>query len=46
MGTHDIEIARAVQLRPIQVRTLPGLPKAPGAESIDIDADGNGVGLF
>lgn len=28
------------------ILTLPGLPKTPGAESIDIDADGNVVGLF
>ncbi|HKB23562.1 MAG TPA: formate--tetrahydrofolate ligase [Methylomirabilota bacterium] len=28
------------------VLTMPGLPKAPGAETIDIDADGNVVGLF
>ena len=28
-----------------QVRTMPGLPKHPAAESIDIDADGNVVGL-
>jgi formate--tetrahydrofolate ligase len=28
------------------ILTMPGLPKAPGAESIDIDADGNVVGLF
>ena len=26
--------------------TMPGLPKAPAAESIDIDKDGNIVGLF
>ncbi len=28
------------------VLTMPGLPKVPGAESMDIDADGNVVGLF
>ena len=28
------------------ILTMPGLPKAPGAESIDIDAAGNVVGLF
>jgi len=28
------------------ILTMPGLPKVPGAESIDIDADGNVVGLF
>ena len=28
------------------ILTMPGLPKAPGAESIDIDANGNIVGLF
>ncbi|MBC7639573.1 MAG: formate--tetrahydrofolate ligase [Rhodoferax sp.] len=28
-----------------QMRTMPGLPKHPAAESIDIDADGNVVGL-
>jgi formyltetrahydrofolate synthetase len=26
--------------------TMPGLPKVPGAEGIDIDASGNVVGLF
>jgi len=26
--------------------TMPGLPKVPAAESIDVDADGNIVGLF
>jgi formyltetrahydrofolate synthetase len=25
---------------------MPGLPKVPGAEGIDIDASGNVVGLF
>jgi formyltetrahydrofolate synthetase len=25
---------------------MPGLPKVPGAEGIDIDKDGNIVGLF
>ena len=28
-----------------QMRTMPGLPKHPAAESVDIDADGNVVGL-
>jgi formate--tetrahydrofolate ligase len=28
------------------VLTMPGLPKVPGAESMDVDADGNAVGLF
>jgi formate--tetrahydrofolate ligase len=28
------------------ILTMPGLPKKPGAESMDIDADGNIVGLF
>ncbi len=28
------------------ILAMPGLPKVPGAESIDIDADGNVVGLF
>jgi formate--tetrahydrofolate ligase len=28
------------------VLTMPGLPTVPGAESMDIDADGNIVGLF
>jgi formate--tetrahydrofolate ligase len=28
------------------ILTMPGLPKAPGAESMDVDADGNVVGLF
>jgi len=27
------------------IMTMPGLPKAPAAESIDIDADGNITGL-
>ncbi len=28
------------------MRTMPGLPKTPAGDSIDIDADGNIVGLF
>jgi formyltetrahydrofolate synthetase len=28
------------------VMTMPGLPKAPSAAKIDIDADGKVVGLF
>ena len=28
------------------ILTMPGLPKAPGAETMDVDADGNIVGLF
>jgi len=28
------------------IMTMPGLPKKPAAESIDIDDDGNVVGLF
>jgi len=28
------------------IMTMPGLPKTPSAENIDIDADGNTVGLF
>ena len=28
------------------MRTMPGLPSRPGGEKIDIDADGNVVGLF
>jgi formate--tetrahydrofolate ligase len=28
------------------MRTMPGLPKVPAGDSIDIDADGNVVGLF
>ena len=28
------------------IMTMPGLPKSPAAESIDIDADGRTVGLF
>lgn len=28
------------------MRTMPGLPKRPAGDSIDIDADGNVVGLF
>ena len=28
------------------VMTMPGLPKVPAAEKIDIDADGNITGLF
>ncbi len=30
----------------ISILTMPGLPKKPAAESIDIDQDGNVVGLF
>jgi formate--tetrahydrofolate ligase len=29
-----------------EMRTMPGLPSQPGGEKIDIDADGNVVGLF
>jgi formate--tetrahydrofolate ligase len=29
-----------------EMRTMPGLPTRPGGENIDIDADGNIVGLF
>jgi len=29
-----------------EMRTMPGLPSKPGGENIDIDADGNVVGLF
>jgi formate--tetrahydrofolate ligase len=28
------------------ILTMPGLPKTPGAETMDVDADGNIVGLF
>ena len=28
------------------ILTMPGLPKAPGAETMDVDSDGNVVGLF
>jgi formate--tetrahydrofolate ligase len=28
------------------IMTMPGLPKKPAAEKIDIDTDGNIVGLF
>jgi formate--tetrahydrofolate ligase len=28
------------------ILTMPGLPKVPGAEGIDIDKSGNIVGLF
>jgi formate--tetrahydrofolate ligase len=28
------------------ILTMPGLPKTPGAETMDIDADGNVMGLF
>jgi formate--tetrahydrofolate ligase len=28
------------------ILTMPGLPKTPGAETMDVDADGNVVGLF
>jgi len=29
-----------------EMRTMPGLPSIPGGENIDIDADGNIIGLF
>jgi formate--tetrahydrofolate ligase len=29
-----------------EMRTMPGLPSIPGGEKIDIDADGNIIGLF
>jgi len=28
------------------IMTMPGLPKVPAAEAIDLDADGRVVGLF
>ena len=28
------------------ILTMPGLPKVPGAESMDVDAAGNIIGLF
>jgi len=28
------------------MRTMPGLPSKPGGQNIDIDAEGNVVGLF
>jgi formyltetrahydrofolate synthetase len=28
------------------MRTMPGLGSAPGGRNIDIDADGNVIGLF
>jgi formate--tetrahydrofolate ligase len=28
------------------ILTMPGLPKTPGAETMDVDAEGNVVGLF
>lgn len=28
------------------IMTMPGLPKAPAAQAMDVDADGNTVGLF
>jgi formyltetrahydrofolate synthetase len=29
-----------------EMRTMPGLPSVPGGQRIDIDAEGNVVGLF
>jgi formyltetrahydrofolate synthetase len=29
-----------------EMRTMPGLPSRPGGENIDIDAEGNSIGLF
>lgn len=29
-----------------KIMTMPGLPRVPAAESIDIDRDGNVVGIF
>ena len=29
-----------------KIMTMPGLPKEPAAENIDIDKDGNIVGIF
>ena len=29
-----------------KIMTMPGLPKVPAAEKIDVDADGNIAGLF
>ena len=35
-----------VFLRSGEMRTMPGLPAAPVAEQVDIDDEGNIVGLF
>jgi formate--tetrahydrofolate ligase len=29
-----------------KIMTMPGLPKVPAAESIDIDREGNVIGIF
>jgi formate--tetrahydrofolate ligase len=29
-----------------EMRTMPGLPSSPGGERIDLDAEGEVVGLF
>ena len=29
-----------------KIMTMPGLPRVPAAEQIDLDADGNIVGIF
>jgi formate--tetrahydrofolate ligase len=29
-----------------EIMTMPGLPKVPAADRIDLDTDGNIVGLF
>ena len=29
-----------------KIMTMPGLPKVPAAEAIDVDDDGNVVGIF
>ena len=42
------ELSQAGFITPLcgEMRTMPGLPSKPGGENIDIDADGNIVGLF
>ena len=44
----SVVIAGAGFITPIagEMRTMPGLNSKPGGERIDIDADGNVVGLF
>ena len=51
---HDVEIsevrlsagARFVVALAGNIMTMPGLPKVPAAENIDVDKGGNIVGLF
>ena len=49
MTIRDIEIkagAKFIVVLAGNIITMPGLPRVPAAENIDIDEDGNIVGIF